>query len=47
MFWEFNATVKAYWKQLSSSSFFEFIVAVLFLIHSGDSMYDPPLLNFI
>ena len=40
MFWWFNATVKAYWKQLSSL-FFGFIVAFLFFNHSGESIYDP------
>ena len=40
MFWWFNATVKAYWKQLSSL-FCGFIVAFLFFDHSGRSTYDP------
>ena len=39
MFWWFNATVIGYWKRLSSL-FFGFIVAILFLNHSKDSMYD-------
>ena len=35
MFWQFNATIKAYWKQLSSL-FLGFIVATLFLaIHEN------------
>ena len=39
MFWWFNATVKASWKQLSSL-LFRFIVAFLFFNHSGESIYD-------
>ena len=39
MFWWFNATVIGYWKRLSSL-FCGFIVAILFLNHSKDSMYD-------
>ena len=42
MFWWFNATVKAYWKQLSSL-FFGFIVAFLFFNHSWESIYDATL----
>ena len=44
MFWWFNATVIEYWKHLLSL-FFGFIVALLFNTHSGDFMYDFPLLN--
>ena len=46
MFWKFNATVKVYWKQLLSL-FFGFIVAFLFFIHSGESIYDLPLFRLI
>ena len=43
MFWWFNATVEAYWIQLSSFS--GFIVAFLFFNHLGESMYDLPLVK--
>ena len=44
MLWWFNATVVVYWKQLLASFFCGFIVTLLFLNHSGDIMYDLPLL---
>ena len=47
IFWWFNEIVRAYWKQLLSSSFFGFIAAPLFLIHLGDSACDPARFNFI
>ena len=37
MFWWFNATVKAYWKQLSF--FFWIYCCFLFFNHSGESIY--------
>ena len=40
MYWWFNSTVIAYWKQLLSSLFWRFIVALLFINHSGDFIYD-------
>ena len=43
MFWWFNQTVKAYWKQLLL--FFRLIVAFLFFNHLGESMYDLPLVK--
>ena len=42
----FNATVIAYWKHLSSFLLMGFIVAFLFFIQSGESVYDPPWLGF-
>ena len=36
----FRATIIAYWKQLSPSSFFGIIFAFLFLIYLGEFIYD-------
>ena len=44
-FW-FNATVPAYIKHLSTFLLPGFIVAFLFFIQSGESIYDPPWLGF-
>ena len=40
IFLEFNATVAAYRKHLSST-FFGFIVAFFFFFQSGESVYEP------
>ena len=43
----FKATIKVYWKHWLSFLLMEFIVAFLFLIQSGESIYDPLRLGFI
>ena len=43
----FKATIKVYWKHWLSFLLMEFIVAFLFLIQSGESIYDPRRLGFI
>ena len=47
IFWWFNATVAVYWKHLLSFSLLGFIVAFLFFIQSGESIYNPPWFGFI
>ena len=42
----FNATVTTYWKH-SYFLLIEFIVAFLFLIKSGESIYGPPQFGFV
>ena len=42
---QFNATVAAYWKHLSSV-LFGFVVAFFFFIQCGESIYESPRIKF-
>ena len=39
---QFHATVTVYSNNFLSSIFMGFVVFLLFFIHSGESLYDPP-----
>ena len=46
LFSRFKASVTAYWKYFLSFLLIGFIVAFLYFIQSGESMYDPPRFGF-